>query len=108
MIRFTQLPVEEMDRPYVKVHGKWLYLYRALDSSGNTLNFLLYATRSRRPAKRFFRKVRVGKDRLEERTIHTCNTYEHHQFRQNRVALYAPALSRPIKAQVSTYELTGT
>ena len=46
-----------VDETYVKVRGQWMYLYRALDSVGNTLDFLLYATRSRRSAKRFFRKV---------------------------------------------------
>ena len=34
-----------------------MYLYRALDSSGQTLDFLLNETRSTRAAKRFFRKV---------------------------------------------------
>jgi IS6 family transposase len=42
---------------YVKVRGKWLYLYRAVDSQGQTLDFLLNQTRSKRAAKRFFRKV---------------------------------------------------
>jgi putative transposase len=30
-----------MDETYIKVKGKWAYLYRALDSSGNTIDFLL-------------------------------------------------------------------
>ena len=34
-----------------------MYLYRAVDSSGQTLDFLLNETRSTRAAKRFFRKV---------------------------------------------------
>ena len=34
-----------------------MYLYRAVDSSGQTLDFLLNQTRSKRAAKRFFRKV---------------------------------------------------
>ena len=34
-----------------------MYLYRAVDSDGNTLDFLLNETRSTRAAKRFFRKV---------------------------------------------------
>jgi transposase, IS6 family len=46
-----------VDETYVKVRGQWMYLYRALDSAGNTLDFLLNATRSRRAAKRFLRKV---------------------------------------------------
>jgi IS6 family transposase len=46
-----------VDETYVKVRGKWMYLYRAVDSSGMTLDFLLNETRSNRAAKRFFRKV---------------------------------------------------
>lgn len=46
-----------VDETYVKVKGEWMYLYRAVDSSGQTLDFLLNQTRSTRAAKRFFRKV---------------------------------------------------
>jgi putative transposase len=30
-----------MDETYVKVHGQWKYLYRAVDKAGNTVDFLL-------------------------------------------------------------------
>lgn len=46
-----------VDQTYVKVRGKWMYLYRAVDSTGQTLDFPLNETRSTRTAKRFFRKV---------------------------------------------------
>lgn len=46
-----------VDETYVKVRGKWMYLYRAVDSTGQTLDFILNETRSTRAAKRFFRKV---------------------------------------------------
>ena len=46
-----------VDETYVKVRGKWIYLYRAVDSTGQTLDFLLNETRSTRAAKRLFRKV---------------------------------------------------
>ena len=42
---------------YVKVRGRWMYLYRAVDSSGQTVDFLLNEIRSARAAKRFFRKM---------------------------------------------------
>jgi transposase, IS6 family len=58
-----------VDETYVKVRGKWMYLYRALDSAGNTLDFLLNATRSRRAAKRFFRKVLGGRHITTPRVI---------------------------------------
>ena len=34
-----------VDETYVKVRGKWMYLYRAVDSTGQTLDFLLNQTR---------------------------------------------------------------
>ena len=41
----------------VKVKGQWKYLYRAVDSFGNTLDFLLRGQRDASSAQRFFRKV---------------------------------------------------
>jgi IS6 family transposase len=35
----------------------WMYLYRAVDSQGNTLEFLLSPTRDAQAAKRFFSKA---------------------------------------------------
>jgi len=46
-----------VDETYIKVKGKWKYLYRAVDSSGNTIDFMLSAKRDRRAAKRFFQKA---------------------------------------------------
>jgi IS6 family transposase len=46
-----------VDEMYVKVKGVWMYLYRAVDSAGNTLEFLLSATRDTVAAKRFFSKA---------------------------------------------------
>ncbi len=46
-----------VDETYIKVKGKWKYLYRAVDSKGNTIEFLLRAKRDTNAAKRFFRKA---------------------------------------------------
>ena len=46
-----------VDETYVKVKGIWMYLYRAVDSAGDTLEFLLSATRDAPAAKRFFSKA---------------------------------------------------
>jgi transposase-like protein len=46
-----------VDETYIKVKGEWMYLYRAVDSAGNTLEFLLSQTRDTQAAKRFFRKA---------------------------------------------------
>ena len=47
----------QVDKTYIKVKGKWKYLYRAVDSEGNTIDFMLNARRNKRAAKRFFKKV---------------------------------------------------
>lgn len=46
-----------VDETYVKVKGTWIYLYRAVDSAGNTLEFLLSPTRDAEAAKQFFQKT---------------------------------------------------
>jgi len=46
-----------VDETYIEVKGKPKYLYRAVDSAGNTLDFLLTAKRDSAAAKRFFRKA---------------------------------------------------
>jgi transposase-like protein len=47
----------KVDETYIKVKKVWMYLYRAVDSEGNTLEFLLSATRDAEAAKRFFIKA---------------------------------------------------
>lgn len=46
-----------MDETYIKINGKWVYLYRAIDSCGNTIEFLLRKYRDAIAAKAFFRKA---------------------------------------------------
>src|SRR6202166_4045249 len=46
-----------MDETYVKVKGTWKYLYRAVDKTGATVDFLLTAKRDREAALRFLRKA---------------------------------------------------
>lgn len=43
-----------VDETYIKIKKTWMYLYRAVDSEGNTLEFLLSPTRDAEAAKRFF------------------------------------------------------
>ena len=50
----------KVDETYIKVKGAWKYLYRAIDSAGNTLDFMLSAKRDAKAAKRFFQKVLKG------------------------------------------------
>ena len=46
-----------VDETCVKVKKQWKYLYRAVDSQGNTIDFLLTARRDTEAAKRFFIKA---------------------------------------------------
>ena len=46
-----------VDETYIKVKGEEKYLYRAVDSAGQTIDCLLTAWRDAAAAKRFFRKV---------------------------------------------------
>jgi putative transposase len=45
------------DETYIKVKGKWCYLYRAIDGAGNLVDSLLSATRDMAAAQRFFRSA---------------------------------------------------
>src|ERR1700752_128631 len=44
------------DETYVRVAGRWTYLYRAVDSTGATIDFFLSRTRDVSPARTFFHK----------------------------------------------------
>lgn len=46
-----------VDETYIQVKGEWKYLYRAVDSIGNTLDFMLSAKRDGKAAARFLGKV---------------------------------------------------
>ena len=51
-----------VDETYVRVAGRWTYLYRAVDSEGNTIDFMLSPHRDRVAAKHFLQLAlwRVG------------------------------------------------
>src|SRR3954462_11446528 len=46
-----------MDETYIKVKGEWMYLYRAVDKEGNTVDFLLTRRRSKLAAHKFLIKA---------------------------------------------------
>jgi len=61
-----------VDETYVKVRGRWAYLYRAVDKFGNTIDFYLSPTRNTKAAKRFLGKALNGlKDWQKPRVINT-------------------------------------
>ena len=46
-----------MDETYIKVKGEWVYLYRAVDKLGKTLDFMLSRKRNKTAATRFFARA---------------------------------------------------
>jgi putative transposase len=46
-----------MDETYIKVRGQWRYLYRAVDKTGHTIDFLLTEQRDERAAMCFLTKA---------------------------------------------------
>lgn len=46
-----------MDETYIKVKGGWMYLYRAVDRDGNTIDFLLTKRRNKYAAHKFLVKA---------------------------------------------------
>ena len=55
-----------VDETYIKVKGKWSYLYRAVDQQGRTVDFLLSKNRDKAAAVRFFRKA-IGNNEVPEK-----------------------------------------
>jgi transposase-like protein len=58
-----------VDETYIELKGEWKYLYRAVDSLGNTLDLMLSAKRDGRAAERFFRKALKASHNQEPRVI---------------------------------------
>ena len=55
-----------MDETYIKVNGKWKYLYRVVDKCGDTVDFLLTAKRYTKAALRFLKKA-IGANGVPEK-----------------------------------------
>ena len=60
-----------VDETYIRVRGRWCYLYRAIDSTGATIDFLLSALRDAAAAKRLFRKALSDPSHPQPRVINT-------------------------------------
>lgn len=83
-----------VDETYIKVKGQWKYLYRAVDSDGNTLDFLLSAKRDARAAERFLRK-----------TLNASHTQAPRVINVDKNAAYPPAVNE-LKADEQLSETT--
>src|ERR1035437_7208225 len=60
-----------VDATYIRVQGRWCYLYRAIDSTGATIDFLLSAMRDAAAATRLFRKALRDPSHSQPRVINT-------------------------------------
>ncbi len=58
-----------VDETYIQIKGEWKYLYRAVYSLANPLDFMLSAKRDGKAAARFFRKVLRAKHTQTPRVI---------------------------------------
>jgi len=63
-----------MDETYIRIKGKNAYLYRAVDSTGKTIDFYVSERRDKKAAKKFFRKALRAEHNREPRVI-TTNKY---------------------------------
>jgi IS6 family transposase len=58
-----------VDETYTKLKKQWCYLYRAVDSEGNTIDFMLSATWDAEAAERFFRQALRASHAVPPRVI---------------------------------------
>ncbi len=58
-----------VDETYIKVKGPWKYLYRAVDSQGQTMDFMLSESRDISAAKRVFKKALASAHNPSPRVI---------------------------------------
>ena len=80
-----------VDETYVKVRGEWVYLYRAVDRPGNTVDFRLSPKRDVTAAKAFFRKA-IKDQKSSPRTV-TLDGYaaSHRAVREMKADSELPA-----------------
>jgi putative transposase len=58
-----------MDETYIKLNGKWVDLYPAVDKEAHTIDFLLRTKRDSIASKYFFRKDLKENGRREKGTL---------------------------------------
>ena len=95
------------DETYIKVHGTWCYLYRAIDADGNLVDSLLSERRDMDAARRFFARSlevvghapekmttdghdaypRAVREILGQDVIHRCSQYMNNRIEQDHRGL---------------------
>jgi transposase-like protein len=91
------------DETYIKVHGQWCYLYRAVDRGGNLVDSMLSDKRDMVAARRFFTQARTVAGHAPEKVttdghdayprairetlgpgvLHRCNQYLNNRLEQD-------------------------
>jgi putative transposase len=95
-----------VDETYIKVRGRWMYLYRAIDSHGDTVEFWFSERRNLAAAKRFLSKalkrhgrperVVIDGSQTNREAILSCDTTNRLQDRSRRKL-------KPIRIRQSRY-----
>jgi putative transposase len=95
-----------LDETYIKVRGQWKYLYRAIDSHGDTVEFWFSERRNLTAAKRFLRKalrrhgrperIVIDGSQTNREAILSCDSIDRLQDRSRRQL-------KPIRVRQSAY-----
>jgi putative transposase len=95
-----------IDETYIKVRGRWMSLYRAIDNHGGTVEFWFSARRNLAAAKRFLRKalkrhgrperIVIDGSQTNREAIASCDTADRLQDRSRREL-------KPIRIRQSAY-----
>jgi transposase-like protein len=95
-----------VDETYIKVRGRWMYLYRAIDSNGDTVEFWFSERRNLTAAKRFLHKalkrhgrperIVIDGSQTNREAILSCDTADRLQDRSQRDL-------KPIRIRQSRY-----
>jgi putative transposase len=82
------------DETYIRIRGQWRYLYRAIDSNGDTVEFCFSERRNLAAAKRFLRKalkrhgrperIVIDGSQTNREAIRSCDTTDRLQDRSRR------------------------
>jgi putative transposase len=95
-----------VDETYIKVRGRWMYLYRAIDNDGDTVEFWFSERRNLAAAKRFLsralkrhgrpERIVIDGSQTNEEAILSCDTADRLQDRKRRDL-------KPIRIRQSAY-----
>ena len=90
-----------VDEIYIKIKGRWTYLYRAVDKEGKTVDFLLRAKRDVAAAKAFFRRAFRGQEDFPHKI--TLDGYQASHRAANEVLDEHPAAGSQCEIRSSKY-----